>query len=258
MKIFKIFILTFVLFVASHPIAAAAAYSSIIDINIGKKTRISAAVASTPAERWQGLKGVKKMPKQYQGMLFVYKTEAMRYFTMEGTLMPLDFVFINSKQEVITIIFNRPAYPDFIMGKKPVTVSARAKYVLELPAGKVSEYGLKKGMRLDFKLMPEKEKPFFKLKVGEVLVLPGLPGIDDDEEPPIGGDIAPPSEPEAGAVQDPITELFMTPSVKSRPATRLKGKSAKPAVTPPKGAKPKKIKPPKPPKMIKSGHKSKT
>lgn len=262
MKIFKISVLIVIVLVLLYLNKLKAATElSVIDIGIGEELKISAAVAATPMQRWQGLKGVEKMPRDYQGMLFVYNEEAMRYFTMEGTLMNLDIVFMD-KNKVITIIFNDvEKYWEYIVGKKPVTISARAQYVLELPAGKAYEYGLEQGMELDFKL-PREIMEHFKLDIRKLPARPPYGADDDDEEPPPpppngddvepplpNGDIEPPTDGDMMSVEtlkDPIGELFTTPGVKATKPIVPGAKGSKPTVKPPpKGTKPQKTKPPK-------------
>ena len=62
------------------------------------------------------------------GMLFVYDDEQPRRFWMKDTLIPLDIIFINKNEEIVTIHHAIPCKKDpcTIYGSEP------AQYVLEV------------------------------------------------------------------------------------------------------------------------------
>lgn len=75
-----------------------------------------------------------------QGMLFIFKNEQPRGFYMKNTYIPLDLVFLNSKNKVISISKNaKPKSMESILSEKP------AKYVLEINAGSAEAWNLQVG-----------------------------------------------------------------------------------------------------------------
>lgn len=80
-------------------------------------------VAEKPEEYDDGLMGVKELSDD-EGMLFPFDDQDVRDFWMKDTLIPLDIIFINRRNEVTKIITGVPESEDIISGD--------AKYVLEL------------------------------------------------------------------------------------------------------------------------------
>ena len=88
-------------------------------------------VASTPAQREQGLMFVESMPAN-QGMLFAWNTVAPRNFWMKNTLIPLDMIWLDAEKNIVDIQAAEPCKSDpcpIYSGKAP------AQYVLELNQG---------------------------------------------------------------------------------------------------------------------------
>ncbi len=104
-------------------------------------------LALTPSEWEKGLMFRKQIPDDY-GMLFVFREEGYQWFWMKNTFVPLDIIWINREKKIVYIAENCkpcleepcPSYGEEI----PVL------YVLELKAGSVKKYGIKKGDRVDF------------------------------------------------------------------------------------------------------------
>ncbi len=88
-------------------------------------------VATTPAERQQGLMNRESLPAN-QGMLFVFEDEAPRNFWMKNTLIPLDMIWINEAKTIVDI---KAAEPCKIADCPTYLGAAPAKYVLELNQG---------------------------------------------------------------------------------------------------------------------------
>jgi uncharacterized membrane protein (UPF0127 family) len=73
--------------------------------NTGKELcTFKAALAVTPEEQTRGLMFRKELSPG-SGMLFVNENEAMRFFWMKNTYIPLDILFISSSKEVKHIHF---------------------------------------------------------------------------------------------------------------------------------------------------------
>ena len=78
-----------------------------------------------------------------EGMLFVFKTNAMRSFWMKNTLIPLDMLFFDDKGQLVNAIENVP--PQTLESRRS---AAPARYVLELKGGGVARHGIKSAARL--------------------------------------------------------------------------------------------------------------
>jgi len=103
---------------------------------------VKAEVADDDEERSQGLMNREKL-ESGNGMLFVFEDEAPRAFWMKNTLIPLDILYISSKNEVVSIVENMepctvPQCPSYLSGRP-------AMFALELPAGFVQQYGIEVG-----------------------------------------------------------------------------------------------------------------
>lgn len=101
-------------------------------------TRFRVEIADTPEERTQGLMYREFLPEK-RGMLFVFEDEHIRSFWMKNTLISLDMIFINSKQEVVDVQTAKPCEEDPCIS---YTSQESAKYVLEVNAGIAKEYGV--------------------------------------------------------------------------------------------------------------------
>lgn len=103
------------------------------EIRIGA-TSIGVQVADNDCKRVLGLSGQKFMDPN-AGMLFVYGEEGSRGIWMKEMSFPIDIVWLNKDGVVVGIEQNLApgTYPK-IFGEE-----FSAKYVLELPAGKVAE-----------------------------------------------------------------------------------------------------------------------
>ncbi len=90
-------------------------------------------------ERETGLM-YRKIMKDHQAMLFIFKDEQPRYFWMKNTYIPLDIIYINAGKQIVSIAKN--AQP---LDETSLPSHFPAKYVLEINAGLSDDYGLKKG-----------------------------------------------------------------------------------------------------------------
>lgn len=81
-------------------------------------------VAKTEEERRQGLQGVTNLGK-HEGMLFLFDEVQDVSFTMENTEIPLDIIFVNDEDEVISVYKGEPYQ------EEPIT-EEDVFYVIEL------------------------------------------------------------------------------------------------------------------------------
>lgn len=107
----------------------------IIEIG-GKQYKVE--LAETEAEKEEGLQGIKDLPDD-QGMLFVYDKPQTVGFWMKDTLIPLDIIFIDEDQEVISIYQGKPE-------DETIVEEDNVKYVLEVNQNS----GIEEGDELEF------------------------------------------------------------------------------------------------------------
>jgi uncharacterized membrane protein (UPF0127 family) len=110
-------------------------------------------VALTEDQRERGLMSVTKLAP-HTGMIFVFVSDSPVAFWMKDTLISLDMVFVSADGSVRKI-FPRvsvvsPSLPDKLI---PIE-QAKAKYVIELPAGEAASDGLRIGTRIDVDDVP--------------------------------------------------------------------------------------------------------
>lgn len=117
-------------------------------ISLNNKT-YNVKIARTEKEKEQGLQGVEHL-KDNEGMLFIYDKPQTVGFWMKDTKIPLDIIFINEDEEVISIYEGAP-YSETIAEEDDV------KYVLELNQNS----GTKPGDEVD--LDTEEDVPTMKV-----------------------------------------------------------------------------------------------
>lgn len=105
-------------------------------IEIGDK-EYNVIVARTEEEKLKGLQGVTKL-EDNEGMLFIYDKPQTVGFWMYDTLIPLDIIFINEDEEVISIYHGET-------GNKDIAKEDNVKYVLEVNQNS----GIQEGDELD-------------------------------------------------------------------------------------------------------------
>ena len=77
-----------------------------IKIKLGDK-EFNVKEAHTQEEKQQGLMNVKELPSN-EGMIFYYDEPDLVQMWMKNTLIPLDIIFINEDQEVISVKQGKP------------------------------------------------------------------------------------------------------------------------------------------------------
>lgn len=105
-------------------------------------TTIDIELAENDDERRLGLMFRKTMADN-QGMFFIFPYDAMQSFWMKNTILPLDMLFINSDNEIVTIIENTTPYAE-----KSYPSTRPAKFVLEVNAGYASAHGIREGYKI--------------------------------------------------------------------------------------------------------------
>ena len=106
---------------------------------------IKVEIAETPEEQKQGLMFRQNLDEN-RGMLFIYPKESRREFWMKNTNIPLDIIWIDSKQQIIKITKANPCLEDPC---ETYSSSIPAQYVLEVNQGFTDRYGIKIGDRVD-------------------------------------------------------------------------------------------------------------
>ncbi len=77
------------------------------------------------------------------GMLFVFDDDDWLSFHMKNTYVPLDLIFVSGRGRVVDIKQGQP------LSLRSIPSSGRARYVIEIAAGRSRQIGLKKGDVLD-------------------------------------------------------------------------------------------------------------
>ena len=80
-----------------------------------------------------------------QGMLFVFDDVSERSFYMKNTKIPLDLIFINDNNTIVS--FQKNAKP---LDESSLPSNAPAKYVLEVNAGLVDTWKLSVGDSISY------------------------------------------------------------------------------------------------------------
>ncbi|HJP97704.1 MAG TPA: DUF192 domain-containing protein [Rhodanobacteraceae bacterium] len=136
---------------AVRPVHAATAASGSGPAVTLRGHRFTVEIADTVAAREHGLMDRTAMPADH-GMLFVFADAEPRTFWMKNTLIPLDILFFDSADRLVTI---RADVPPCKTNPCPTYAStAPARYVLELNAGTAASIGARKGDLLGVSGMP--------------------------------------------------------------------------------------------------------
>ncbi len=81
--------------------------------------------------------------EENQGMFFIWPTDVQQSFWMKNTILPLDMIFINSNNEIVTIHKNTTPYAET---QYPST--RPAQFVLEVNAGYCDRVGISEGGKI--------------------------------------------------------------------------------------------------------------
>ena len=99
-------------------------------------------IAQTKEQRKQGLMFREKLDSD-KGMLFIFEKEGIYPFWMKNTLISLDIIWISEKNQIVYISHNNSPCQDNDCSS--INPEEKAKYVLEINAGKAAEINLKIG-----------------------------------------------------------------------------------------------------------------
>lgn len=115
-----------------------------VHVSLGT-TRITVEVADDPTEREQGLSGHSPI-SDAEGMLFVFQEDGKHEFWMKDMLFPIDIIWLDANKRVIYVVANATpeSYPNSYGPNAP------SRYVLEVPAGWASRYGVDTGATARF------------------------------------------------------------------------------------------------------------
>jgi uncharacterized protein len=96
-------------------------------------------LAQDDLKRQQGLMYRDKLTEN-QGMLFVFEDEDVRSFWMKNTVLPLDMIFVNGRNEIVTIHKNTTPYSE-----QSYASTKPAKYVVEVNGGYTDRHKIAAG-----------------------------------------------------------------------------------------------------------------
>lgn len=108
------------------------------------EVKLDIEIAETEFETQTGLMYRSSMETN-QGMLFVFDDVTQRYFYMKNTQFPLDIIYIDENQKIVS--FQKNAKP---LDENSLPSNAPAKYVLEINGGLVDQWALKVGDSLSW------------------------------------------------------------------------------------------------------------
>ncbi len=104
--------------------------------------RLEIELAETEEEQAYGMMYRKHIP-EHTGMLFIRPIEEMQSFWMRNTYVPLDIIYINSANQIVSI--QKQAQP---LNDRSLPSEGPALYVLEVAGGYCSQYGIKAGDKI--------------------------------------------------------------------------------------------------------------
>lgn len=112
--------------------------------NNEKIVTIDIEIADTDYDRQLGLMKRKSM-EENQGMLFIFPIERLQSFWMRNTFLSLDIIFVNSKNEIVTI--HRDTTP---LLDRSYPSSEPAIYVVEVIGGFTDKYNISNGYKISW------------------------------------------------------------------------------------------------------------
>ncbi|ATG38110.1 hypothetical protein PhaeoP23_03957 (plasmid) [Phaeobacter piscinae] len=106
----------------------------------------AASVAATSKQRAQGMQG-KSSFEPYEAMLFVYQKPRTVQFWMKNTPLELDILFVGAGGRLQNIHENAKPFSSV-----PILSGENVVAVVEIPAGSVSEIGIRPNGQVHFEL----------------------------------------------------------------------------------------------------------
>ena len=120
---------------------------SFISPNGKMLSAINIEIAGNEEERTQGLMYRDKM-NENEGMFFIFDFETPQSFWMKNTLISLDIIFVNKKNEIVKIHKNTDT-----LSEKSFPSEKPAIYVVEVNAGYCDKFGIKEGHKIVWRRM---------------------------------------------------------------------------------------------------------
>jgi uncharacterized protein len=108
------------------------------------KTKIDIQIANNEYDRELGLMFRKHM-QENRGMLFIFPQEGVQSFWMHNTYIPLDMIFVNANDKIVTI-----QNADKTLTDQTYSSIKPAQYVIEVNLGFAKKYGLKVGDKISW------------------------------------------------------------------------------------------------------------
>ncbi len=118
-------------------------------------TNLVVKVADTVSEKEKGLMNVNKLQNS-NGMLFLYKKPKVLKMWMHKTIIPLDIIFIDKFNKVLSVNYGKPFSNKIISSKKPAIA------VLEIPFGCAKTLKIKTGVKINWEKIKNRKKPDIK------------------------------------------------------------------------------------------------
>ncbi len=110
-------------------------------------TKIDVEIADNVDRRTLGLM-YRESLESNQGMLFIFRFDEMLSFWMKNTKLSLDMIFVNSRNQIVTI------HKNTIPGSEQAYESTEpGKYVIEVNAGFTNKHGIRVGDKIEWRRM---------------------------------------------------------------------------------------------------------
>ena len=126
-------------------------FSKYAYISSNNFTNLVVKVADTISEKEKGLMDVDKL-KNYNGMLFLYKKPKVLKMWMHKTILPLDIIFIDKLNRVLSVNYGEP------FSKKIISSKKLAIAVLEIPFGCAKKLMIEEGVKINWRKIRKREK----------------------------------------------------------------------------------------------------
>lgn len=108
------------------------------------KTQIDIQIADNDYDRELGLMFRKSM-QENRGMLFIFPQEGIQNFWMHNTNIPLDMIFVNGKDKIVTI-----QNADKTLSDQTYSSIKPAQYVIEVNLSFSNKFGIKVGDKISW------------------------------------------------------------------------------------------------------------
>lgn len=121
--------------------------SILIDSFYTNNKILNLVIVDNDPKREKGLMFVKKMLSN-EGMLFDYKIDGYYSVWMKNTFIPLDVLFLDSQYKIIDYVENTSPH-----NLDSISIGKKSRYIVELNGGTANKMNLKKGKKLNFKII---------------------------------------------------------------------------------------------------------